>query len=70
MKLIDDTIQKPTSLVTPAELAELLGCTRKHVYNMVKAGIAPPRIMIGRGKYAFAPAAVNAWIEARTISTK
>jgi excisionase family DNA binding protein len=51
-------------LVTPAELAELWGVTRQHVYNLMKRDGLPSLSVGGRCR-RFRLADAEAWLEAR-----
>lgn len=50
-----------TRLLDISEVAKRLGCTPRHVSNLMRAGDAPPSIQLGRLR-RFPEAAVDAWI--------
>ena len=50
-------------LLTPAELAALLGITVKALYTLNYLGTGPPPIHIGR-RVRYSRAAVSAWLRA------
>lgn len=53
-------------LVCAAEIAELTGFTRKHIYDLAKHG-AIPHYRIG-GSIRFDPAKVKAWLDQHEIA--
>lgn len=49
------------ALLTPENVAALIGVGRRTVYNMVCAGQIPGALHVGR-RLRFAPAAIRAWL--------
>jgi excisionase family DNA binding protein len=48
-------------LLNPYETAAKLGCTRRHLENLMKRGDAPPSVRLGRLR-RFPERAVDEWI--------
>jgi len=56
-------------LLDPAEVAKRLGCSRRQVEVMVKAGEAPPNFTIGRLR-RFPESGVSQWIADRMSAAR
>lgn len=51
-------------MLTPMQMAELLGIKRKHLYKLVERGQAPPSLRVGRS-LRFVPRDYREWLERR-----
>ncbi len=52
-------------LLRPANVAEVLGCSRSHVYRLAKAGELPPPVRLSHGVSGWRVGDVLALIERR-----
>jgi excisionase family DNA binding protein len=53
-------------LLSPAELADLLGVPEKTIYKWNSEGTGPPRLQIGR-HVRYRPDDVEAWLASRLV---
>ncbi len=57
-------------LLRPASVAEVLACSRSHVYRLAKAGELPPPVRISHGVSGWRAVDVLALIERRTAEAQ
>jgi len=58
------------TLISPNQVADKLGISVRHLYNLLNSPDFPNRIKIGQRAVRFKESEINEWIESRTETSK
>jgi excisionase family DNA binding protein len=66
----DNQIKTFSPLLRIEQVAELLGCSSRHVSNLYREGRMPPRIVISERLFGWRESDLEAWLQAHREEQK